>query len=208
MKNFIIPWPSQYNGDFKNTVEFLEGIGYPPILFILDFIFSHGAQDWAIRYGELETWINAKLDNHFVLLTELIETGHHESIEVIREYKIYYDRMYNLICGDDVEYEEDLYEIIAVLRHYYSSVVLPNLGMTEWSSVVDFKDLENGYGCVVFNDALGDLINEFYTPTQIGVHGTNTVPDNGLNFQGVFGVHGIGENTAFGNGGRVCLGSL
>jgi hypothetical protein len=208
MQNFIIPWPSQYSGDFKNAVEFLEGIGYPPILFILDFIFSHGAQDWAIRYGDLEAWINAKLDNHFVLLTEVIETGTHESVDVIREYKIYYDRMYSLICGDDVEYEEDLYETIAVLRHYYSSVVLPDLGMTEWSSVVDFKDLENGYACVVFNSALGDLINDFYTSTQIGVHGTHPVSNLGFGIQGVSGIHGNGENASLVNGGGVCFSGL
>lgn len=175
MKNFIIPWPAQFSGDFRNMLEFLDSVGYPPVLFVLDFIFSHGAHDWAIRYGELERWCSARFDNHYTLLTELLETTQHESIDVMREYKIYYDNMSGMITGDDIEYEQNLYETMAVLRHYYSSIVLPDLGMTEWSSVTDFKDLENGYACVVFNSALGDLINDFYSHPTGGIHSNHSL---------------------------------
>ena len=197
MKNFIIPWPSQYSGDFRNMQEFLEGIGYPPVLFILNFILAHGTSDWAIRYGEIERWVNAKMDAHFSLLSQLIETGHHESVDVIREYKIYYDRMYNMISGDDIEYEEDLFETVAVLRHYYSSIVLPNLGESEHSSIVDFKDLENGFACIVFNNALGDLINDFYAFTPPNISSDNSFPFGAAANEGILGIHSTPGGATF-----------
>lgn len=197
MKNFIIPWPSNYSGDFRNAIEFLEGIGYPPILFFLDFIFSHGQADWAIRHVEIERWINSKLDNHLLLLGEVIETQQHESVEVIREYKIYYDSLYDMAMGYDLEFEESLYELIAVLKHYFAHISLPDLGQSEWSTVENFIDLNNGTALVVFNSAIGDLINDFYTSTQIGVHGGHPVSNLGCDFQGIFGVNGVDRNPAF-----------
>ena len=200
MRNFIIPWPSQYSGDFKTALETLECVGYPPLLFILNFIFAHGNASWAVEFSGVEGWVEQKLYEHMNLLMEIMDVPI-KDIEELREYKIYYDNIDRIMYGMNGEYDGDLHAIVAILKYYYSSIILPDLGDTEHSSVTNFLDLENGYACVTFNSSLGDLINGFYNTGRNEDHSHHSVPIGETDHGGVFGIHGVNPNAAL-NGHR------
>ena len=160
MKNMIIPWPIQSKGDFISAIEFLERVGLNPVKLFILFISDHGNALWSIKYSEVERWVSQQLDNHYLHLTHLLCDDHsYKERSAIEELQIYYDNIHSMVTGDDVNYEDSLHSLVAILGNYYSSMSLPPLGLFQ---ITGFKDLNDGYAIVTLDDFTGDLIHEFY----------------------------------------------
>lgn len=189
MNQLIIPWPSQCNGDFKRSVDFLEEIGFPPMLFFLDFISCHGSSKWATDYGEVEKWIEHKLDKHFCLLAEIVSANNFDNVDAAREMNIYYQRTYSMVTGVDVDYQDCVYALTAVLNNHFAYMVLPKINLTDLEYILDFKDMRNGYASITLSEKIGDLINEFYQPGTGKDKFNFTLPHQTRNHEAISVVH-------------------
>lgn len=166
MNKIIIPWPSNTTGDFEVMTTFLDEIGCCAPSFILAYIAAHGTTEWAQQYGKIEDWVFRMLDNHFANIGARVLTANYASRQEYYEVTVAYDRLNDMVCGDDVDFPDIVYSIVGVLRKYYADIALPALRGLREPVYLQYQVMNNGYAVIHLTERLGEQISEHYEKQQ------------------------------------------